>query len=205
MNNLFIKPVLPIKDFSISEPVGGADFLSVDPHDIRLHACVSGHPNSYELPVIFYEILAKRFAKTSNIDEIAYNLALPIVIRTKVTNITQFLNEILKNFPNIIARAGFIADEDSLKEDFNPTISKNDLDLVYSKNIRSANPRDLAPLLDSFQNFKGWNQLNIEEVNSIAQLFRELPGSNKKREDNFPLLPSDYDKDYSLNDENSAK
>jgi hypothetical protein len=188
----FIKPSLPVEDFGVANPVGGWDFLLVSPHDIRLHACsLTGdvnHPMNLELPVVFYETIAKRYSKTSDLEEISYNLPLPIVLRGKEVN----LNEILETFPGIIARAAWLADENAKCEDFNPIIQKTDLEYLYSESVRKSKPKDLAPLLESFQKFKGWNEEanQIRDFSTLAELLRTLP--RPKSRDGFKALPSDY-------------
>jgi hypothetical protein len=211
MNNFSIKNQirdfleLPSKvkkpiDYGIREPISGYDYLSVPEDDIRWQYSITAkHPPSIELPIVFFEILAQRFSKTTDFDKFIKKIPLPIVLRSyfeaNPNLLPPYLSKVFLTFPAIIARAGYLYDQYSLANGFELEMDREDLAELYSKLIRHAD-FDTAPVIgEKLSKLKGWDapeiSVNLNAETDIETFMNQIKIPDINKLGRIPL-PSDY-------------
>lgn len=189
------------KDYGIIGPIQGADYLTTPDDDLRWHVCHTDvHPSDIELPVVFFEIIAKRLSKTDDLSRFLRGISLPISIRRyfsgaeSLGRLELYINELLLLFPAIISRAGYLLDIDALSEDFALDFEKSDLKSFYSKTIQDANSRDVPVIGAALSKLEGWDapeKLQIAQVSEVRHILDSICNTSKILTDggHSPLPP----------------
>ena len=195
--------VEPFTDYGINAPIYGHEYLVVPDDDIRWQACIDdSHPCQYDLPVVFFEVIAQRFAKTSDFKRFIYRLPVPIVLRKYFDDnpdlLPPYISKIIDYFPAIFSRAGYISDSNSLESGITLEFDKDDLSSLYANLLKTASAKDAAPIGERLAKLKGWDapdvNVNLNSENStqdIAKILNSISNSPRVNTKFFPL-PKDF-------------
>ena len=199
---------LPMKvetatDYGVSSPIYGHEYLTVPDDDIRWQACIdNSHPCQYELPVVFFEVIAQRFSKTSDFQKFIYRLPVPIVLRQYFDDnpdaLPPYVTNVISHFPAIFSRAGYIGDTNSLESGTTLEFDKDDLSSLYANLLKTASAKDAAPIGERLAKLKGWDapdvNVNLNSENSTQDIAKILNSiSNRPRVNaKFMPLPKDF-------------
>lgn len=191
-----------VKDYHIAEAIGGSDYLTTPSDDLRWHACADGsHIPAIPLPVVFFEVIAKRLSITDDFDKFLKNIPLPISVRRhfqgaeNVGRLGAYINNLLEVFPGIIDRAGYLLDQDALDHDnFALDFDKDDLKNFYSRSIQRAMSKDVPVIGAALSKLEGWDapeKHQVLQVSEVRHILNDISSTERLEGSNYcPLPPS---------------